>query len=289
MFPARERQNLVQEEKMRTILDRVGLLAAALALSWLAGCRTEVRTVPAPSIPPYPETVPAPVRQSDQTVTRSGYTVQVGAFAVLDNARALVRSLAASGLDAFYFPAERGLYKVRFGDFPSRDAAVREAERLRGEARIGDYFVVAPEEYAVYRPGPSAGDLREGLAATAASFIGVDYSWGGTSSRTGFDCSGLVRAVYQLNGLNIPRSVGAQYAAGSPVPRERLMKGDLVFFSGSPGGELTHVGIYVGRNTFIHAPGRGKKVREESLDNDYFRTRFSGARAYLKPRPLGAS
>jgi cell wall-associated NlpC family hydrolase len=274
---------------MRTVSARAGLLAVTLAFSWLTGCRTDVRTVPAPPVPSYPHETAAPLPPGGQTVTRAGYTVQVGAFAVLDNARALVQSLASSGLDAFYFPAERGLYKVRFGDFPSRDAAVREAERLHRDARIGDYFVVAPEEYAVYRPGPSGGDLRDGLASTAASFIGIDYSWGGTSSRTGFDCSGLVRAVYQLNGINIPRSVGDQFAAGTPVPRDRLMKGDLVFFSGSPGGGLTHVGIYVGRSTFIHAPGRGKKVREESLDNDYFRTRFSGARAYLKPRQLGAS
>lgn len=275
---------------MKTVPVRLELLAAALALAWLAGCRAGVRSVPPPppAVPEAPTESPASPG-ADQKVTRAGFTVQVGAFAILNNARALVESLNAGGLDAFYFPAERGLYKVRFGDFPSRDAAVREAERLRREARIGDYFVVAPEEYAVYRPGPSGGDLRDGLAATAASFIGVDYSWGGTSSRTGFDCSGLVRAVYQLNGINIPRSVGDQFAAGAPVPRDGLMKGDLVFFSGSPGGALTHVGIYVGHNAFIHAPGRGKKVREESLDNEYFRPRYSGGRAYLKPRQLGAS
>jgi cell wall-associated NlpC family hydrolase len=125
-------------------------------------------------------------------------------------------------------------------------------------------------------------DLREKLVATAESFIGVEYSWGGTTSREGFDCSGLVRAVYQLNGLSLPRSVADQYAAGTAVARDRLLKGDLVFFSASRGGALSHVGICVGKNAFIHAPGKGKRVREESLDNGYFKAHFTGARAYLR-------
>ena len=117
--------------------------------------------------------------------------------------------------------------------------------------------------------------------ATAESFIGVDYAWGGTSTRSGFDCSGLVLAVYQLNGLAMPRSVRDQFRAGSAVPGNRLGKGDLVFFTASPGGDLSHVGIYIGNGTFIHAPGSGKNVRRESLDSDYFRARFAGARGYL--------
>ena len=61
----------------------------------------------------------------------------------------------------------------------------------------------------------------------------------------------------------------------------RLQKGDLVFFSTSHGRSVSHVGIYVGENVFIHSPGTGQKVREESLESPYFRERFSGARAYL--------
>ncbi len=215
-------------------------------------------------------------------MTRMGYTIQVGAFSIVDNARRLTQELNAKGLDAFYFPQGTGLYRVRFGDFASRDAAVREAKRLHEEALIQDYFIVRPEDYAVYRQNAVGGDLREKLVATAESFIGVEYSWGGTTSREGFDCSGLVRAVYQLNGLNLPRSLWDQYEAGTTVPRNRLLKGDLVFFSASPGGKLSHVGIYVGGNAFIHAPGTGKNVREASLDAAYFREHFSGARAYLK-------
>jgi len=161
---------------------------------------------------------------------------------------------------------------------------------MKEKGLIGEFFIVGPAEYAVTRPGapdpalskpgPAAG-LREKLAATAESFIGIDYAWGGTTTRSGFDCSGLVLAVYRLNGLAMPRSVREQYNAGTAVSGDRMMKGDLVFFSASPGGELSHVGIYIGDGTFIHAPGSGKNVRRESLKSDYFRSRFSGARAYL--------
>jgi hypothetical protein len=264
------------------------LIAIALVLSLLAGCRTAVRSAPpAPPIPVYP---PAPHLEPEPppeatTLARLGYTVQVGAFAVPGNARALAASLAAAGLDAFYFPAESGLYKVRFGDFPSHEAAAREAERLRAGGTIDAYFIVGPADYAAARPGPPlvrAGDLRERIAATAESFVGVDYTWGGTTAESGFDCSGLVRAVYQLNGLAMPRSVGEQYAAGSPIETQQPRKGDLVFFSATPGGARTHVGIYLGDGTFIHAPGSGKKVRRESFGSGYFRTHYAGARSYLK-------
>jgi cell wall-associated NlpC family hydrolase len=127
----------------------------------------------------------------------------------------------------------------------------------------------------------SGEELREKLVATAESFVGVEYTWGGTSRPEGVDCSGLVRAVYQLNGLSLPRSMTDQYQAGKTVARDRLQKGDLVFFSVSPGEPISHVGIYVGENVFIHAPGKGKNVREESLEGRYFKERFSGAKAYL--------
>ncbi len=271
---------------MRASRTKAGFGAFAVVLALFCGCRAEVRTVP-PASPAAPAAIepavsPASPASANATLTRMGYTVQVGAFAVEENARALAGALTAARLDAFFFPGGSGLYKVRFGDFPSRDAALTEAKRLHEEGRIGDYFIVGPSDYAVYRPGPPAGDLRERLAATAESFIGVDYSWGGTTSRSGFDCSGLVRAVYQLNGLAMPRTLADQYYAGAMVPEGQLVKGDLVFFSASPAESPTHVGIYVGDNVFIHAPGSGKKVRRESLGSAYFKSHYAGARSYLK-------
>jgi len=262
---------------MKMCRKRAGLVLVGVTVAWFSGCRGVARVVP-PSVPPA---IPAPTAPSP-AVTRTGYVVQVGAFSILDNARRLAQTLNDIGLDAFYFSLGSGLYRVRFGDFPSRDAAVREAERLLGQKLIEDYFIVGPEDHPIFRRGLPGEGLREKLASTAESFIGVEYTWGGTSRREGFDCSGLVRAVYQLNGLSLPRSMTDQYQAGTTVTRDRLQKGDLVFFSASPGRPVSHVGIYVGENIFIHAPGKGKKVREESLDGRYFKERFSGARVYLK-------
>jgi len=290
---------------MKTSRPKADIVILALALFWLPGCGTHARTVPPPvsPAPTTPAAVEPPARPAtsataDAALARMGYTIQVGAFAVLDNARALAETLTAAGLDAFYFPAGSGLFKVRFGNFPSRDAAVAEAGKLKEQGRILEYFIVGPADYAVTRPGashpavvapaPSASILREKLVETAKSFIGVDYAWGGTTTRSGFDCSGLVLAVYQLNGLAMPRSVRDQYLAGTAVAGDRLMKGDLVFFAATPGGPLSHVGIYIGEGVFIHAPGSGKNVRRESLESGWFRSHFSGARAYLDgPAPAG--
>lgn len=259
---------------MKTVLRRGGLVFVAVSLAWFSGCRAgvDVRVIPQ-SAPPA----------ANETVARTGYAVQVGAFSVLDNARTLASVLSAMGLDAYYFPHESGLFKVRFGDFGSREAAVREARRLVGEELIEDYFIVSPEDYAASRQSfLGEDDIRERLVATAESFMGVEYSWGGTSRNDGFDCSGLARAVYQLNGLSLPRSSAWQYEAGIAVPRDRLLKGDLVFFVASPGQTISHVGIYIGENSFIHAPGKDRKIRKDSLDENYFREHFSGARTYFK-------
>jgi len=261
---------------MKMCLTRASLVLFGVVVAWSSDCGAGVRVIPPSALP----TIPASAAPS-AAVTRTGYTVQVGAFSILGNARRLAQTLNDIGLDAFYFPQGSGLYRVRFGDFPSRDAAVREAERLLKQKLVADYFIVGPEDHPVYRRSLSGEDLREKLVATAESFIGVEYTWGGTSRLEGVDCSGLVRAVYQLNGISLPRSMADQYQAGITVSRDRLQKGDLVFFSVSPGRPISHVGIYLGENVFIHAPGKGKKVREESLDGRYFKERFSGAKAYL--------
>jgi hypothetical protein len=262
----------MREQTMKTVLRKGALVLTALGLAWLSGCRAGVRVIPQP--------VPS---SAIETVARTGYSVQAGAFSVLDNARTLTRALNALGLDAYYFPDEPGLYKVRFGDFPSRDVAVREARRLLDKDLIKDYFIVSAEDHSVSKQSPWAEDnLREKLVATAECFMGVDYSWGGTSSDDGFDCSGLARAIYQLNGLSLPRSSAEQFRAGTAVSRDRLLKGDLVFFAASPNRTISHVGIYIGESAFIHAPGKDRKIRKDSLDAGYFRAHFSGARNYLK-------
>jgi cell wall-associated NlpC family hydrolase len=215
-------------------------------------------------------------------LAKIGYTIQVGAFAQVENAARLTESLRREGLNAYYFVYRTGLYKVRFGDFPSEKAARKEAGRLQSAGVIGEYFVVSPGEYAAaQRDARGETYLRDEIVKTAESFIGVPYHFGGDSPDEGFDCSGLTMAVYQLNGLDLPRSSKEQYRLGEPVGQNDLAKGDLVFFSTNRDGKVSHVGIYVGNGRFIHAPGRGKKVSVDSVAGSYFAKRYTGARTYL--------
>lgn len=215
---------------------------------------------------------------------RTGYSIQVGAFSDVDHAMRLSRSLAASGIEAYYFRHRSGYYKVRFGDFPTHETARQHAEEVKAAGLIEDYLIVRPERRAETKQGSAGEDgLRSMIVSTAETFIGVPYKWGGQTAEEGFDCSGLVVAVYRLNGLRLPRTSRAQYRTGQPVRKERLRKGDLVFFATNGGRRVTHVGIYAGGGEFIHAPKRGGRIERTPLTNEYFRVRYVGARTYLQP------
>jgi hypothetical protein len=223
-----------------------------------------------------------PVVPEKRRLAYIGYSIQVGAFSNLNNAVQLYESLKSYGVNAYYFVHKTGLYKVRFGDFPSKETARRKAESLRTAGAIDGYYIVSPDDYAVIKQRKYGSEyLRDEIVKTAKSFIGLPYRWGGSSSDYGFDCSGLSMTAYHLNGLNLPRSSKGQYRAGIPVKRGQMLRGDLVFFAISKGRKISHVGIYAGDDTFIHAPGRGKRVRIDSLSNRYFKSRYVGARTYL--------
>lgn len=225
---------------------------------------------------------PVPPRAKAKSLQMMGYTIQAGAFANVQNAVRLSESLRDQGLDATYFLARDGLFKVRFGNFPTKEAARQRAQRLRDSGVIEEFYIVQPEDYAAAkRKRYGTYYLRNALVQTAREFIGVPYLWGGTSPETGFDCSGLAMTVYQLNGLDLPRHSATQYDAGNPIDKKNLQKGDLVFFATNGDGKVSHVGIYIGNGRFIHAPSRGKNIRIESMSCNFFARRFVGARTYL--------
>jgi cell wall-associated NlpC family hydrolase len=127
------------------------------------------------------------------------------------------------------------------------------------------------------RPTPSRhlqSSLAFGLrvAHYAKRFLGVRYVYGGSTPRSGFDCSGFVRYVYAHFGVALPHSSYAQFNDGRRVLRGHLHPGDLVFFDG-----LGHVGLYVGNGRFIHAPHTGTRVRIQPLAG-WYSSRFAGAR-----------
>jgi len=260
-----EKQSMKHEWKWH----RVFILSLILAA---AACRS-IEPISRPPEPKLPK----------RELRRMGYTIQVGAFSIVDNAIRLTKSLNKKGLNAYYFAHPSGLYRVRFGDFRSKKAAQMKAQRLATAGIIDEYYIVSPEEYTVARRRKYGKQyLRNEIVATAKRFLGMPYAWGASSPDKGFDCSGLTMAVYQLNGLSLPRSSREQYKTGTSVKKSRLLKGDLVFFATSGGRKVSHVGIYVGNNKFIHAPGYNKHISTESLSNTYFTKRYVGARTYLE-------
>ena len=119
-------------------------------------------------------------------------------------------------------------------------------------------------------PPTPAGVGHPEAATIALRYLGVPYLWGGASP-AGFDCSGLVMYVYAQIGISLPHYAAAQYQLGSPVARDQLIPGDLVFFDG-----LDHVGIYIGGDQFVHAPQTGDVVKITPMSA--FASSYVGAR-----------
>ncbi|WP_041969999.1 NlpC/P60 family protein [Geobacter sp. OR-1] len=236
-------------------------------------------------------------QSGQQGISRIGFTIQVGAFREVKNAERLAARLQEKGVEAFYFRKEDGVYAVRFGDFRTRNAARQAAAKLQQEKLLTSYFIASPTEPVLKKGYPaevrkpaehgtvkrhaSAGGDMGGIAArTAERFVGIPYRWGGDTVVEGMDCSGFVRAVYNLCGINIPRTSREQYRVGEIVGIDDLKDGDLVFF-GESEDRINHVGIYIGDRKFVHAPRRGDEIKVSALDEAYFSKRFIGAKRYF--------
>ena len=137
---------------------------------------------------------------------------------------------------------------------------------------------------------PSASALKGGstgnatatgqaIVNTARRYIGVPYVWGG-GSPSGFDCSGLVQYAYKAHGINLPRTSKQQWTVGKQISKSELKPGDLVFFANTYTTGVSHVGIYVGDNQFIHASS-SKGVIISSLSNTYWAAHYHGCRRVI--------
>ncbi len=217
-------------------------------------------------------------------VTPVGFTIQAGAFNDLSKAERLCIVLKAKGLEAAWYKKENGLHAVVFGNFKSHGEAKTSAEKLKHEQVLGSFFITPAKKGAPVFGNQSSTSLQAGAvvlgkiaAQTAERFVGVPYRWGGDNVVEGMDCSGFVKAVYYLVGLNIPRTSQEQFNAGTELSKADIRPGDLVFF-GKGSRKITHVGLYLGGNRFIHAPRRNEPIQITSLDDERYSVKFVGAR-----------
>ena len=129
--------------------------------------------------------------------------------------------------------------------------------------------------------GTQSGNIRDRIVSRAKRFVGIPYVWGGTSSK-GFDCSGLVKRVFDMEGIVMPRDSDLQAGVGKLIPPDKLCeakKGDLLFFG--EGGKVSHVAIYLGEFEFIHAYGE-VKINSLSADSAIYDEKLAGTLLFAR-------
>lgn len=162
---------------------------------------------------------------------------------------------------------------------------VLEKEPVETLAKTGTPLVIRAETAAKYAEqlkeiSSSAesdySETKDFLISIAQNTLGIPYKFGASSFKA-TDCSGYVKMVFNLIGMDLPRSAREQFKVGQSVEREDLSIGDLVFFK-TYAPFPSHVGIYLGNNLFVHASSYAKKVTIDSLNLPYYFKRFIGAK-----------
>ena len=158
----------------------------------------------------------------------------------------------------------------------ARQARERAAEAASAPAPIVSTSSTAAPPATTPSPvaAPSSGGGNGTLVSIAMRYLGIPYVYAGDSPSGGFDCSGFTMYVYAQIGISLPHNADMQFGEGTPVSRDALEPGDLVFFYG-----LGHVGMYIGGGNFIHAPHTGDVVKISPLAGHYDSV-FDGARRY---------
>jgi cell wall-associated NlpC family hydrolase len=128
----------------------------------------------------------------------------------------------------------------------------------------------------------SNSSIRQQIVDFAMQYVGYSYVYGGSSPSSGFDCSGLFYYVFHQFNYSVTRTASSQYAHdGTKISKSELLPGDLVFFSSNGGYNVTHVGIYIGNNEFVHASTPKIGVVVSSLDSTYYTNVWYGAKRVL--------
>ncbi|BBL72414.1 hypothetical protein MoryE10_30200 [Methylogaea oryzae] len=115
------------------------------------------------------------------------------------------------------------------------------------------------------------------MVTEALRLQGQPYRYGGETPEEGFDCSGLVQYVYARHGVRLPRDTQSMAQQLPEVSTGQRQPGDLLFFN-TEGKPFSHVGLYIGEDSFVHAPRNGRQVMRSSLAQPYWLTRLVGVR-----------
>lgn len=218
--------------------------------------------------------IQAILKATAYSVTVLGTLALFGTIGVLSPASAQVKA-----------PAKSKMKPVAKADPTDQMADQLNAKWQQDNAAFSGFNQAAPAavqaSYAVppatSAPAPGvANEWGDRLVSRAMNYLGTPYRYGGTSPKTGFDCSGFVYYLYgAVFGQRIPRMPHEMVREGTTVARSDLKRGDLVLFGHR--GTFTHIGIYAGNNQFVHATHSGSPVMVTNLDADYYRTRYMTA------------
>lgn len=164
---------------------------------------------------------------------------------------------------------------------PAPPSNATAAASAQAQAQTAASSAPAPSPTPTPGPKPTPMPLppnapTDGLAGAALKFLGAPYVWGGSSPK-GFDCSGFVWYVTKAAGRPLSRGLLGQFNSGAHPTREDLKVGDLVFFQNTYTPGLSHTGIYIGNNLFVHAADEAAGVTISKLTAPYWSTHWFGA------------
>ncbi|MCE2504218.1 MAG: C40 family peptidase [Chlorobi bacterium] len=148
-------------------------------------------------------------------------------------------------------------------------------------SRVQNAATKSGKDGALIEEAKSADNLspsQRKILIVAEDWLGTPYLYGGISKK-GTDCSGFVYNVFAVADVQLPRTSRDQSTVGAMINDERIQPGDLVFFN-TTGDGVSHVGIAIGNDKFIHA-STSKGVIISSLEEEYYRKRFLFARRLL--------
>ena len=155
---------------------------------------------------------------------------------------------------------------------------IRQGQILVLPQSTTNYRANAGQTAGVSNQHPSEKRVKQNIIETAKQYLGAPYKFGGYSFKTGIDCSGYVKKIFSKFNVDLPRTArDIYYRAGTRVAKSQLQTGDLVFFT-TYAKYPSHVGIYMGNRMFIHASSGARRVSITSLDKDYYRKRYIGAK-----------